>query len=64
MALLRECVDKEGRSVLLVTHNPRDAAWADRVLFLVDGLIDERVQLSGPHSDPAPIHKALGSLGI
>jgi ABC-type lipoprotein export system ATPase subunit len=64
MALLRECVDKEGRSVLLVTHNPRDAVWADRVLFLVDGLIDERVQLSGPHSDPAPIHKALGSLGI
>ncbi len=64
MQLLRECVDKEGRSVLLVTHNPRDAAWADRVLFLVDGLIDERVQLKGPHSDLAPIHKALAALGI
>jgi putative ABC transport system ATP-binding protein len=64
MQLLRECVDKEGRSVLLVTHNPRDAAWADRVLFLVDGLIDERVQLKGPHSDLEPIHKALAALGI
>lgn len=64
MALLRECVDREGRSVLLVTHNPRDAAWADRVVFLVDGLIAPEVQLSGPTQDLEPIHAALRRLGI
>ncbi|WP_062349748.1 ABC transporter ATP-binding protein [Herbidospora yilanensis] len=28
-----------GASVLLVTHEPRYAAWADRVVFLRDGLV-------------------------
>src|SRR5262245_32364497 len=37
MQILRKLVDDDGRAVLLVTHNPRDATFADRVLFLVDG---------------------------
>jgi putative ABC transport system ATP-binding protein len=64
MALLRECVDKHGRSVLLVTHNPRDAAWADRVLFLVDGLLAPGVELKGPMSRLDELHATLQSLGI
>ena len=54
----------EGVERLMAEQTLKAVHEADRVLFLVDGLIDERVQLSGPHSDPAPIHKALGSLGI
>jgi putative ABC transport system ATP-binding protein len=35
---------KEGTSVVLVTHEPRFASWADRVVFLRDGVIvDESV---------------------
>lgn len=37
MEELKRANIEEGRTVVLVTHNPRDAAYADRVLFLVDG---------------------------
>ncbi|MER6574611.1 ABC transporter ATP-binding protein [Nonomuraea sp. NPDC001023] len=38
--LLRNRCD-EGAAVLLVTHEPRYAAWADRVVYLRDGLVAE-----------------------
>lgn len=41
MALLRDLAD-DGVAVILVTHEARNAGWADRVLFLRDGcLVDE-----------------------
>jgi len=41
MAVLRRRCDAEGAAVLLATHDPSHAAWADRVLQLRDGrLID------------------------
>ncbi len=39
LALLREAVDLDGQTTVMVTHDPRAAAAADRVLFLADGLI-------------------------
>ena len=43
MALLRERVDG-GAAGVLVTHDARHAAWADRVVFLRDGrVVDESV---------------------
>jgi putative ABC transport system ATP-binding protein len=43
MAVLRARVDT-GAAGLLVTHDPRMAAWADRVVFLHDGrLVDQTV---------------------
>jgi putative ABC transport system ATP-binding protein len=40
--LLRRSVDGFGRTVVMVTHEPAAAAYADRVLFLADGrLVDE-----------------------
>lgn len=42
MQLLRQCADGLGQTVVLVTHDARAAAYADRVLFLKDGqLVDE-----------------------
>jgi putative ABC transport system ATP-binding protein len=35
--LLRASVDTHGRTTIMVTHDPRAAATADRVLFLADG---------------------------
>ena len=38
MRLLRARAD-DGAAVVLVTHEPTHAAWADRVVFLRDGQI-------------------------
>jgi putative ABC transport system ATP-binding protein len=39
LALLRRSVDSVGQTVVMVTHDPRAAAIADRLLFLSDGRI-------------------------
>jgi len=39
LELLRESVDSLGQTTVMVTHDPRAAAIADRILFLADGLI-------------------------
>jgi putative ABC transport system ATP-binding protein len=42
LGLLRHSVDALGQTVVVVTHDPRAAAYADRVLFLADGrIVDE-----------------------
>ncbi|MFE5813140.1 ABC transporter ATP-binding protein [Streptomyces sp. NPDC056479] len=38
LGLLRQAVDTLGATVVMVTHDPVAAAWADRVLFLADGV--------------------------
>ena len=39
LELLRDSVDSYGQTIVMVTHDPRVATVADRVLFLADGLI-------------------------
>ncbi len=39
MTLLRHSVDEFGQTVAIVTHDPRAASYADRIVFLQDGLI-------------------------
>jgi putative ABC transport system ATP-binding protein len=39
LALLRDAVDLDGQTTVMVTHDPRAAAIADRVLFLADGRV-------------------------
>jgi putative ABC transport system ATP-binding protein len=49
LALLREATDRDGRTLVMVTHDPVAAAVADRVVFLADGrIVDE---LTAPHAD-------------
>ncbi|NEA40650.1 ABC transporter ATP-binding protein [Streptomyces sp. SID11385] len=40
LALLRSMVDHEGRTILMVSHDPMAASCADRVVFLVDGRVN------------------------
>ena len=48
LRLLRRRVDA-GASAVLVTHEARHAAWADRVVFLADGrLVDESARVDDP----------------
>jgi putative ABC transport system ATP-binding protein len=39
LTLMREAVQLDGQTTVMVTHDPRAAASADRVLFLADGRI-------------------------
>jgi putative ABC transport system ATP-binding protein len=39
LALLRACVDDLGQTVVMVTHDPVAASYADRAVFLVDGRV-------------------------
>jgi putative ABC transport system ATP-binding protein len=39
LKLLRQSVDELGQTTVMVTHDPRAAALADRILFLADGRI-------------------------
>jgi putative ABC transport system ATP-binding protein len=50
LRLLRSRCD-EGAAALLVTHEARHAAWADRIVFLRDGVqVDETAPLTGVDS--------------
>jgi len=44
-ALLRQVSDEWGRAVVMVTHDPRLAAYADRIVFLKDGTIVDETRL-------------------
>jgi putative ABC transport system ATP-binding protein len=44
-ALLQQVAKTWGRAVLMVTHDPRIAAYADRIVFLKDGTIVNETQL-------------------
>src|SRR5262249_57343447 len=39
LRLLRDSVDQRGQTIVMVTHDPRAATVADRVLHLADGRI-------------------------
>lgn len=41
--LLRELVDRHRQTVIMVTHDPAAASYADRVVFLADGRIADEV---------------------
>ena len=45
--LLRQVSDEWQRAVVMVTHDPRIAAYADRILFLKDGTIVDDTLLDG-----------------
>ncbi|GAA4306149.1 ABC transporter ATP-binding protein [Streptomyces venetus] len=49
LGLLRDMVDRDGRTVVMVTHDPVAAAYADRVVFLVDGRVHG--ELTAPSAD-------------
>jgi len=64
MQTLRRVCDEDERTVLLVTHNPRDATFADRLLFLVDGELHADEALRGPGLSVEDVHGALAALNI
>ena len=50
LALLREARDRDGRTILMVTHDPNAAAVADRVVFLADGRVVDAIDAPSPEA--------------
>ncbi|MDR0944814.1 MAG: ABC transporter ATP-binding protein [Bifidobacteriaceae bacterium] len=48
LAFLRRCVRELGQTVIMVTHDPTAAAYAERVMLLADG------RVAGQITDPTP----------
>ena len=63
-ALWRACVER-GQTIVLVTHDAKAAAFADRILFVQDGTIREEIVL-GRREDhsAAPLITRLAALGL
>jgi putative ABC transport system ATP-binding protein len=60
LAFLRRSVTEFDQSIVMVTHDPRGAAYADRVVFLADGTVVG--ELAAPTADAVLEHmKDLGS---
>ncbi|GGW98425.1 ABC transporter [Streptomyces malachitofuscus] len=57
LALLRSVVDRDGQTVVMVTHDPVAASYADRVLFLADGRIVR--DMAQPGAERIAEHLAL-----
>jgi putative ABC transport system ATP-binding protein len=49
LSLLRQAVTEMGQTVVMVTHDPAAAAYADRVVFLADGSITD--EMSAPTAE-------------
>jgi putative ABC transport system ATP-binding protein len=54
-ALLRQVANEWGRAVVVVTHDPRIAAYADRIIFLKDGAIVEETILEPKNQKNAEV---------
>jgi putative ABC transport system ATP-binding protein len=48
LAFLRDCVRELGQTVVMVTHDPVAASYADRVVFLADGRIVDDLRAPTP----------------
>ena len=51
--LLRKVSQEYGRTVVMVTHDPRIAAYADRIIFLKDGKMIDETRFEGNNGNNA-----------
>jgi putative ABC transport system ATP-binding protein len=58
LELLRQSVEEMGQTTVMVTHDARAAAIADRILFLADGLIVRDM----PRAEPSEVLAAMEAL--
>ena len=59
LQFMRSVVDDLGQTVVMVTHDPGAAAYADRVVFLVDGVIIKELD----HPTRESVLDIMGQLG-
>ena len=59
---MRNAVDELGQTIVMVTHDPNAAGYADRVVFLTDGTIVDELERADGRLGARP-HEAPGRLG-
>jgi putative ABC transport system ATP-binding protein len=60
LQLIRDSVDNRGQTTVIVTHDPRAASTADRILFLDDGLIVREMHEATAHD----VVSAIEEIGV
>jgi putative ABC transport system ATP-binding protein len=61
LELLRQAVEETGQTTVMVTHDPRSAAIADRILFLADGNVVKELPRSQAHDVIAAMEEITAS---
>jgi putative ABC transport system ATP-binding protein len=65
LGLLWDSCDRLGQTIVLVTHEARAAAYADRVLVVQDGQIREEIRLGRrADHDPTQVISRVATLGL
>lgn len=64
LALLRKASDERGQTIVMVTHDPLAATYADRVVFLKDGQLVGELKNGADGIDAQKITDAMASLGL
>ena len=66
LQLLWESCDNFGQTILVTTHDPRVAMFADRILFMREGMLVDELALGRreEHDDVAPVTDRLQELGL
>jgi putative ABC transport system ATP-binding protein len=63
-ALRRSCVERR-QTIVLVTHDAKAAAWADRVLVMNDGRVQDEIVLGRREThDASPLIARLAQVGL
>jgi putative ABC transport system ATP-binding protein len=63
-SLMRDAAKKYGRTVIMVTHDPRIAAYADRIVFLKDGkVVDETLLERKDDGNAAVVAQKIKEIG-
>jgi len=60
LRVLRRARDENGQTIVMVTHDPYAASFADRIIFLIDGSLGG--ELTGPDIELGAISEALARL--
>ncbi|HEX4008827.1 MAG TPA: ABC transporter ATP-binding protein [Solirubrobacteraceae bacterium] len=60
LALLRDSTEAYGQTIVMVTHDPRAASIADRILFIADGQISKELT-EASQSDVLAVMSTLGA---
>jgi putative ABC transport system ATP-binding protein len=62
MELLRRSCDELGQTIIVVTHDPRAASYADRVVLLRDGHVENQLQFEQETETPQKLRTILDAL--
>jgi putative ABC transport system ATP-binding protein len=62
MELLRRSCDELGQTIIMVTHDPRAATYADRVVFLRDGSVRCELRVDGTPDMAQRLHTVISTM--